>query len=78
MWGLYCWGDLNIYLILFEPNLRTRINCVPKHEDGGEVPSNKNLEIFSNPKRPVPKNDVRERYLFEIEFRQTYNYVLFN
>ncbi|KAL9397384.1 hypothetical protein Peur_011637 [Populus x canadensis] len=62
----------------FELHLRTRINRVPKHDDGGEVPSNGNLEIFSNPGRPVPKNDVRGRYLFEIEFRQAYNYVLFN
>jgi hypothetical protein len=32
----------------FEPHLRTRINCVPRHDDGGEVPSSGNLSIFSN------------------------------
>jgi hypothetical protein len=33
----------------FEPHLRTRINRVPQHDDGGEVPSSENLSIFSNP-----------------------------
>jgi hypothetical protein len=32
----------------FEPNLRTRINHIPRHNDGGEVPSSGNLSIFSN------------------------------
>jgi hypothetical protein len=32
----------------FEPHLRTRINCVPRYDDGGEVPSSGNLSIFSN------------------------------
>ena len=32
----------------FESHLRTRINCVPRHDDGGEVPSSGNLSIFSN------------------------------
>jgi hypothetical protein len=62
----------------FEPHLRTRINRISWHDDGGEVPSNGNLSIFSNPGRPTPKNAVRGRYLSEIKFRQTYNYVLFN
>jgi hypothetical protein len=48
------------------------------HDGGGEVPSSGNLSIFSNPRRPTPKNAVRGRYLFEIEFRQAHNYVLFN
>jgi hypothetical protein len=62
----------------FEPHLRTRINHVPRHDDCGEVPSSGNLSIFSNPERPTPKNSLRGRYLSEIEFRQTHNYVLFN
>jgi hypothetical protein len=62
----------------FEPHLRTGINCIPKHDDGGEVPSSENLSIFSNPGRPTPKNAGRERYLSEIKFRQAHNYVLFN
>jgi hypothetical protein len=53
----------------FEPHLRTRINRVSQHDDGGEVPSSGNLTIFSNPRRPTPKNVVRGRYLSEIEFR---------
>jgi hypothetical protein len=62
----------------FEPHLRTRINRVPHHDDGGEVSSSRNLSIFSNPGRPTPKKVVKGRYLLEIEFRQAYNYVLFN
>jgi hypothetical protein len=33
----------------FKPHLRTRINRVPQHDDGGKVPSSGNLSIFSNP-----------------------------
>jgi hypothetical protein len=62
----------------FESHLRTRMNRVPRHDDGGEVHSSGNLSIFSNPGRPTPKNTVRGRYLSEIEFRQAHNYVLFN
>jgi hypothetical protein len=32
----------------FEPHLRTRINYVSRHDDGGEVPSRGNLSIFSS------------------------------
>ena len=53
----------------FEPHLRTRINRVPRHDNGGEVSSSGNLSIFFNHKRPTPKNVVRERYLSKIEFR---------
>jgi hypothetical protein len=34
----------------FEPHLKTRINCVPRHDDSGEVPSDENLLIFSHPR----------------------------
>jgi hypothetical protein len=62
----------------FEPHLRMRINRVPRHDDGGEVPSSGNLSIFSNPGQPTPKNVVKGRYLSEIEFREAQNYILFN
>jgi hypothetical protein len=42
------------------------------------VSSSGNLSIFFNPGWPAPKNIVRRRYLFEIEFKQAHNYVLFN
>jgi hypothetical protein len=64
-------------LYYFEPHLRTRINRGPWHDDGGEVPSIGNLLIFFDPGRPTLKNTVRGRYLFEIEFRQAHNYILF-
>jgi len=54
----------------FKPHMRTRINRVPRHDDGSEVPSSENLLIFSNPGRPTPKNAVRGRYLSKIKFRQ--------
>jgi hypothetical protein len=44
----------------------------------GEVFSSRNLSIFSHFGQPVTKNVVRGKYLSEIEFRQTHNYVLFN
>ena len=65
-------------LYYFEPHMRTRINRIPRHDNGGEVPSSGNLLIFSNTRRPTPKNDVRGRYLSKIEFKQAHNYVLFN
>jgi hypothetical protein len=74
----YIIEEISIFILYyFEPHLRTRINCVPRHDDGGEVPSSGNLSIFSNTGRPTSKNIVRERYLSEIEFKQALNYVLF-
>jgi len=32
-----------------ESQLRTKINCVPGHDNGGELPSSGNLSIFSHP-----------------------------
>jgi len=64
----YIVEEISIFIsYYFEPHLKTRINRVPRHDDGGEVPSNGNLSIFSNLGRPTPKNAVRGRYLFEIE-----------
>jgi len=62
----------------FKPYLRTRINRVPRHDDGSEVPLSENLTLFSNPERPTLKNVIKGRYLSEIEFRQAHNYILFN
>jgi len=58
--------------------LRTSINCVPRYDDGGEVSSSENLSIFSHLGQPIPKNVIRGRCLIKIEFKQAYNYVLFN
>jgi hypothetical protein len=59
----------------FKPHLRTRINRVPRHDDGDEVPSSGNLLIFSNPERSTPKNVIKGRYFLKIEFRQAHNRV---
>jgi hypothetical protein len=42
------------------------------------VPFSWKLSIFSNPGQPTPEDVKGGRYLSEIEFRQTHNYVLFN
>jgi hypothetical protein len=75
----YIVEEISIFIsYYFEPHLRKRINRVPPHDDGGEVPFSGNLSIFSNTGRPTPKNAIRGRYLSEIEFKQAHNYVLFN
>jgi hypothetical protein len=60
--------------------MRTRINCVLKHDDGGEISSGGNVSIFSNPRWSLSKNTASRRYLTNIKFRKkkTHNYVLFN
>jgi len=52
IWEAYIVEEISIFIsYYFEPNLRTRINRVPRHDDGGgEVPSSGNLSIFSNPR----------------------------
>ena len=75
----YIVEEISTFILYYsEPHLRTRINRVPRNDDGGEVPSSGNWSIFSNSGRPTPKNAIGGRYLSEIEFRQTHNYVLFN
>ena len=75
----YIVEDISTFILYyFELHLRIRINHVPRHDDGGEVPSSGNLSIFSNLGRPTPKNTVRGKYLSKLEFKQTHNYVLFN
>jgi len=47
----YIVEEISIFIsYYFEPYLTTRINRVPRHDDGGEVPSSENLSIFSNPR----------------------------
>jgi hypothetical protein len=76
---IYIVEEISIFIsYYFEPHLRTRINRVSRHDDGGEMPSSENLSIFSNLGRPAQKNTVSRRYLSKIKFRQTHNYMLFN
>jgi len=75
----YIFQEISTFIsYYFKPHLRTKINHVSRHDDGGEVPSSENLSIFSNPGWLTPKIAIRGRYLSEIEFRQAHNYVLFN
>jgi len=45
----------------FEPHLRVRINYIPRHKDGGDVPLSENLLIFSYSGRLVQKIIIRGR-----------------
>jgi len=47
----YIVGEISIFILYyFKPQLRTIINCVPRHDDGGgEVLQSGNLSIFFNP-----------------------------
>jgi hypothetical protein len=51
---------LIFFLYYFEPQLRTRINRISRHNDGEEMTSSENLSIISHLGRPVPKNVVKE------------------
>jgi hypothetical protein len=45
----YIVEEISIFIsYYFESYLRRRINCVPRHDDGGELPSSENLPIFSH------------------------------
>jgi hypothetical protein len=43
----------------FKSHLRTRINHIPWHDDGGEVLSSGNMSVFSNLGQPTSKNAIR-------------------
>jgi hypothetical protein len=46
----YIVEEISIFIsYYFKPQLKTIINGVPRHDDGGEVPSYENLSIFSHP-----------------------------
>jgi len=63
---VYIFEEISTFILYyFEPHLRTRINHIPRHDDGSEVPSSENLSIFSNTRQPTPKNAVRGRCLSE-------------
>jgi hypothetical protein len=66
----YIVEEISIFIsYYFESQLRIRINHIPRHDDGGEVPLSENLSIFSNLRRPAPKNVVKGRYFSEIKLR---------
>ena len=47
----YIVEEISIFIsYYFETRLRTRINHVPRHDDGGEVLLSENLSIFSHPR----------------------------
>jgi hypothetical protein len=48
--------------------MRTKINFILGHDDGGELPFSVNLSIFSHPSLSLSKNSVSIRYLIKIKF----------
>ena len=45
----YIVDEISTYISYYsKPYLRMRINCIPRHDDYGEVSSSKNLSIFFN------------------------------
>ena len=62
-------------LYYFEPFLRTRINRVQRHDDVREVPSSRNLSIFSHFGRFVPKTCCEEKIFDRNRIRQAYNVI---
>jgi len=60
----YIVKEISIFISYhFEPRLRTKINRVPRHNDGGEMFSSGNLLIFSHPGQPIPKK-AEEKIFF--------------
>jgi hypothetical protein len=56
----YIVEEISIFILnYFKPHLRTRINCVLRHDNGGEVSSSGNLLMFSHFGLLIPKNIVR-------------------
>jgi len=43
----YISKEISIFILYyFESQMRTRINCIPRHDDAGKVPLSENLSIF--------------------------------
>jgi hypothetical protein len=75
----YIVKEISIFVsYYFEPHVRTIINRIPRHDDGGGVPFRGNLPIFSYYRRPLLKNIVLRRHMIDIKFKQVDNYMLFN
>ena len=75
----YIVEEMTIFILFYlEPKLTTRINCVPRHDDGREVPLSANLSLFSHIGQLIPKNIAGRSCLSETKFRQVYNYMFFN
>lgn len=60
----------------FEDHVQTRLNRVPRNDDGGDVNANNRLSIFTHPGRPLGQG-IR-RYLSDDEYNAAEVYVLMN
>lgn len=60
----------------FEPNVETKLNRVPRNDDGGDVASDESLSIFRHPGRGFGVQ--RERWLLDDEHEAATIYVLLN
>lgn len=60
----------------FEPHVQTKLNRVPRNDDGGYVGDKCKLHVFGYPCRPFGTSI--ERLLNESEFKAAERYVLLN
>jgi hypothetical protein len=79
MRGIYCWRDLNIYLVVFWVLLENKNQLHSKTWWWrGRVFEGEFVSIFLSWTTFIKKNIVKGIYLTEIKFKHTYNYMLFN
>ncbi|GKC35029.1 transposon, En/Spm-like protein [Tanacetum coccineum] len=66
----------NFCSLYFESHVQTKLNRVPRNDDGGYVGQNNKLNIFNYPCRPSGK--ATERLLDDNEYKAAQRYVLLN
>ncbi|GJX52841.1 GRAS protein [Tanacetum coccineum] len=66
----------NFCSLYFKSHVQTKLNRVPRNDDGGYVGQNNKLNIFNYPCRPSGK--ATERLLDENEYKAAQRYVLLN
>ncbi|XP_022875733.1 uncharacterized protein LOC111394201 [Olea europaea var. sylvestris] len=64
--------------LYFEQNIETRLNHVPRNDDGGFLDPKGCLSIFSTPERPLGTQHSNFRLMTDKEFKAASLYVLLN
>ena len=63
--------------LYFEPNVQTRLNQIPRNDDGGDIGIKGNLSIFRHPGRAYGSNGIYK--LMDLnEYRAATHYILMN
>ncbi|XP_042432996.1 uncharacterized protein LOC122019608 [Zingiber officinale] len=61
----------------FEPHIQSRLNRIPRNDDGGAVDSSSGLPIFTHPGRALSSR-ISIRYLKDDELKAAHRYILMN